>query len=65
MTAPIRQPRPSRAARFTQRDVARALKGALACGVRVERVTIDRDGRIDVVLAEAGTVAQSEPNDWD
>lgn len=67
MTAPIRQPRASRAARITQAEVARALKGALeAAGTKVERVEVEVGGiTIRVVLAEAGAVAQSEKNDWD
>ena len=58
MTTPTRQ-RPSRAARFTQRDLVRAIKGALAAGMRVAEAMVTRDGDIRLVFAEAGAVAQS------
>jgi hypothetical protein len=60
MTAPTRQSRARRAARFTQADIARAIKGAAAAGVLVQQVTIDQDGRISVVLAGTQSVAPSD-----
>ena len=67
VTAHARQPRASRAARITQAEVARVLKGALeAAGTKVERVEVEVGGiTIRVVLAQAEGVAQSEKNDWD
>jgi hypothetical protein len=38
------------ATRFTQADVTRAVKGAVAAGVAVQRVEIDRDGRVVLVF---------------
>ncbi|MGR3478025.1 MAG: hypothetical protein ACU0EX_10865 [Sulfitobacter sp.] len=49
-------------ASFKQIDVTRALKGAVAAGLPVGRVEIDRDGRI-VIIVESGTT--SNVNDWD
>jgi hypothetical protein len=40
------------ACKFTQADVARALKGAKAAGVDVGRVEIDKDGKIVVVVGK-------------
>jgi hypothetical protein len=61
MTAAIRQPRASRAARFTQADVARAIKGALAAGMRVAEAMVTRDGDIRLVFVTAEGVAASLP----
>ena len=40
--------------RFTQADVTRALKGAVAAGVVVQRVEFERDGRM-VLISAVGT----------
>jgi hypothetical protein len=39
---------------FKQRDVTRALKAAVAAGIRVERIEIDREGKI-VISAPSAT----------
>lgn len=52
---------PARAARFTQTDVTRALRGALAAGVKVGRVEITPTGGI-VITAE-GCKADATPFD--
>jgi hypothetical protein len=68
MSAPIRQPRPSRAARIKKRDVERLISAALAAaGDRAAKAEVEVDGIIiRVVLAtEAGAVAQSDQNEWD
>jgi hypothetical protein len=59
MTVAARAPRSSRAARFTQRDVARALKGALEAGMRVAEAMVTRDGDIRLVFALGATVPSS------
>lgn len=53
----------NRAASFKQIDVTRAAKGALAAGLDVVRMEIDRDGKIVIVVGN-GT-ATTEKNDWD
>ena len=51
---------------FRQTDVARAIKGAVAGGLTVQRVEVDKAGKIIVVVGEAGKdVAASENNEWD
>ena len=65
MTAPIRPPRPRRAARFTQSDLARALKAALAAEQRVAEALVTRDGDIRLIFVTAEGVAASPKNDWD
>lgn len=48
-------------AAFKQVDVTRAAKGALAAGLEVGRIEIDRDGRI-VVVAGKLDAAKAGPN---
>lgn len=43
--------------------MTRAARGVLAAGLPVERVEIDREGRIIVLVGDAAT--QPEKNDWD
>src|SRR5262245_1601018 len=51
--------------RFSQREVARALKAARLAGERPDRVEIDpKTGKIAVILAKSGEAA-AEPNEWD
>jgi len=64
MTLAVRAPRSSRAARFTQADIARAIKGALAAGMRVAEVLLTRDGDIRLVFVTAEG-APSSRNEWD
>lgn len=52
----------NRPATFRQSDVTRAAKGALAAGLPVARMEIDREGKI-VVIIEGGT--SKVENDWD
>ena len=48
---------------FKQQDVTRALRATVAAGVGVQRVEIDRDGKIVVVTGEA---TETEPvNEFD
>lgn len=51
---------------FRQGDVTKALKGAVAAGLAVERVEIDRDGKI-VVVADRSDRANGSAleNEWD
>ncbi len=50
---------------FKQQDLTRALRGALAAGVEVEKVVISA-GRIAVVVGKIGGRKSSDPtNEWD
>lgn len=53
----------SRAARFRQADLTRAVKGARASGLSVQRVEIDPNGKI-VILFGVGPAATGG-NEWD
>jgi hypothetical protein len=51
---------------FRQTDVARAIKGAVAAGLTVQRVEVDKTGRIIVIVAEPGKAeADTGANEWD
>ncbi len=51
---------------FRQRDVTKAVKGAIAAGVEVLRVEVDKTGRIIVVTAKGEENPNPpEPNSWD
>jgi hypothetical protein len=55
-----------RAARFTQRDLARAIKGAVAAGMKVVGTRIEPDGTLVLIYGDAGAVVSSPPvNDLD
>jgi hypothetical protein len=57
-----------RTATFRQTDLTRALRGARAAGVEIDRIEIDKDGRIIVIAAkstEENTGAGEEHNEWD
>jgi hypothetical protein len=40
---------------FRQQDATRAARAALAAGLEVQRIEIDRDGKITVVTGRAAT----------
>ena len=51
---------------FRQTDVARASKGAVAAGLTVQRVEVDKAGKIVVVVGEPGKAeAVTGANEWD
>ena len=53
---------------FKQRDVTKALKATVKAGIAVERVEIDKNGKIVIVTArpeDAATGEKSEKNEWD
>ncbi len=58
MTAPRR---PS----FKQIDVTRAIRGARAAGVEVDRVEVLSDGRMIVQIARNRPDSQGFANEWD
>jgi hypothetical protein len=53
---------------FKQRDVTKALKATVKAGLPVERVEIDRGGKIIIVTAKAEGAENEdnqERNEWD
>jgi hypothetical protein len=51
---------------FKQRDVTKAVKAIVAAGVQVERVEIDKAGKIIIVTtAKPMESAGSARNEWD
>jgi hypothetical protein len=52
-------PRRDRTARFSQRDISRAIKGAVAAGMKVVGTRIEPDGALVLIYAGAEAVAPS------
>jgi hypothetical protein len=57
------------ASTFRQNDLTRAVKGAVAAGVKIAQVEIDKDGKI-ILIAENGDRQPIKPanegvNEWD
>jgi len=51
---------------FRQQDVVRALKSAMAVGLDVKQVEIDKAGKIIIVSAMTSTdLAEPSENPWD
>ncbi len=53
---------------FKQGDVTRALKATVKAGIAVQRVEIDKDGKIVVVTARSEDTINGEKlgkNEWD
>jgi hypothetical protein len=63
MTAAARKPRGP--ARFREKDVARAIRGARAAKIPIAAVRIEPDGSILVIPGTPPAVATSAPNPWD
>lgn len=55
----------SRASKFRQADVARALKGAQKAKLQIAAVRIEPDGTIIVIPGTPEPVPSSERNPWD
>ena len=51
-------------ATFKETDLTRALRAARKAGLDVERIEVDRDGRIVLVLKN-GDKVHTERNEWD
>ena len=51
-------------ATFKETDLTRALRAARKAGLDVERIEVDRDGRIVLVLKNGNKVF-TERNEWD
>jgi hypothetical protein len=52
-------------ATFRQQDVTRALKGALAAGLAVKRIEIDKAGKIVLVAANSRDELVETATSWD
>jgi hypothetical protein len=53
---------------FKQRDVTKAIKATVKAGVPVERVEIDKNGKIVIVTAKAEDAVNGDnpgKNEWD
>ncbi|WP_141701226.1 hypothetical protein [Methyloceanibacter methanicus] len=51
---------------FRQQDVTRALRATVAAGIDVQRIEIDKDGKIVVVTGRPREEAEeSGENEWD
>jgi hypothetical protein len=51
---------------FRQKDVTRALRGAVAAGVEVQRIEIDTDGKIIMVTGKPKEqIDEGGSNEWD
>jgi hypothetical protein len=53
---------------FRQQDVTRAIKGAVAAGVGIARVEIDKAGKITIIATGAHEPCgkgREEANEWD
>jgi hypothetical protein len=50
---------------FRQNDVARAIKGAVAGGLTVQRIEVDKAGKIIVVVSETYKTEPPSSNSWD
>lgn len=52
---------------FKQQDVTRALRATVAAGIEVQRIEIDKDGKIVLVTGKAvvpSSGVQEGSNDW-
>jgi len=58
-------PRSRRVARFTQREVTRAVKGVQDAGLSVAQVRIAPDGSIQVIPGTPQPAPSSTDNPWD
>ena len=54
-----------RPAHFTQRDATRLVRAALAAGLSVLKIEVDRDGKLVVVTAKSGKTSALDRNEWD
>jgi len=55
----------SRAARFRQVELARAIKGAQKANLNIAAVRVEPDGTILIIPGTPETVPSSKPNPWD
>lgn len=53
----------SRASAFKQTDLTRATKGVVAAGLEVERIEIDREGKIVIIPRGVSSATGANPCD--
>jgi hypothetical protein len=51
--------------KFTQADVTKAVKGAIAADVQVAGVEVDAGGRIRIIVGKPANVPNGHANEWD
>jgi hypothetical protein len=54
-----------RPSNFKQRDVAAAVKGAIAAGCTVARIEVGKDGRIVVIMIGKEEQSPEKSAEWD
>lgn len=47
-------------AKFTQSDIKRAVVGAVSAGLGIQKIEIDRDGKIVIITTQAKPVADND-----
>ena len=53
---------------FRQQDVTRALRATVAAGIEVQRIEIDKDGKIILVFGKPPEISRNSSdlhNEWD
>ena len=51
---------------FKERDVTRALRAVVRAGIEVQRVEVDKDGRIIIVIAKTSSpTGDNGATEWD
>jgi hypothetical protein len=52
---------------FRQKDLTRALRATVAAGIAVERIEIEKDGKITVVarMPDSDLASGDQHNEWD
>jgi hypothetical protein len=59
--APLRGlKKPRTTPRFRQREIARAARGLKAAGMKVDRVVIERDGKVVLMVDKNGDTARAD-----
>jgi hypothetical protein len=51
--------------RFREREVSRAIRGAVKAGLAVEKIEVSADGRISFLTSHAKQEAAPKINEWD
>jgi hypothetical protein len=65
MSRRVESPVPRHSCRFRQTELARAVKALRAAGVKVERVEVDPDGKIRVIVKDGDSENSKPAGEWD